>query len=229
MPKSFRELREQSIRLGSGKKYPSRHAATHRREPHVSHELTTAPTGMHDRPKKKLNELLGTLALGAAAGALGYRAATRPGGAVDRVKKERQRKEKLKQQIKSSEAKTKSLKAKLSGTSYFKAAVDNKFGNRTIPESSSVYEELSQKRERQLRTLKGSIKNQQLYGKHPYFGTKRNQQDRIMGKITARLNKEEAPAVSVAGGAVPTITDPTTNYAAQLKKKMNMLRRKKPV
>lgn len=225
MPKSFRELREQSIRLGSGKKYPSRHAATHRREPHVSHELTTAPTGMHDRPKKKLNELLGTLALGAAAGALGYRAATRPGGVVDRVQKERKRKEQLKASIKASEDRTKALKDKLKKASVIKAALN-------MPRESfdhSIAEELSQKRERQLRTLKGSIKNQQLYGKHPYFGAKRNQQDRIMSKITARLNKEEAPAVSVAGGAVPSITDPTTNYAAQLKKKMNMLRRKKPV
>jgi hypothetical protein len=48
-----------------------------------------------------------------------------------------------------------------------------------------------------------------------------------MDKIKKRLNKEEAGPVSVAGGAVP-ITDPTTNYAAQLKKNSNMLRRKKP-
>ena len=69
MPKSFRQLREQSIHLGSGKKPSTRHSATHRREPHISHALTTAPTGEFDKPKKKLNELLGTLAAGAAAGA----------------------------------------------------------------------------------------------------------------------------------------------------------------
>ncbi len=86
----------------------------------------------------------------------------------------------------------------------------------------------SPRRQQQLTALQGNIKHQQLYGKHPYFGTKRNQQDRIMDKIKQRLNKEEAPAVSVAGGAVPSITDPTTNYAAQLKNKSNMLRRKKP-
>ena len=166
MSKSFRELREQSIHIGSGKKRITRHSATHRREPHVSHELTTAPTGMHDRPKKKLNELLGTLALGAAAGALGYRAVTRKGGVVDRVQAERKRKEQLKASIKSSEERTKTLKDKLRKASVIKAALNM---------------------------------------------------------------KEDAPAVSVAGGAVPTITDPTTNYAAQLKKRMNMLRRKKPV
>jgi hypothetical protein len=166
MPKSFRQLREQSIRLGSGKKYPSRHTVAHRREPHISHELTTSPTGMHDRPKKKLNELVGALALGAAAGALGYRAVTRKGGVVDRVQRERQRKEQLKASIKASEERTKTLKDKLRKASVIKAALNM---------------------------------------------------------------KEDAPAVSVAGGAVPTITDPTTNYAAQLKKKMNMLRRKKPV
>jgi len=229
MPKSFRQLREQSIHIGSGKKPLSRHSATHKREPHVSHELTTAPTGAHDRPKKKLNELLGTLALGAAAGAaagaLAHRAVTKSGGVVDRIQKERKRKEQLKASIKASEERTKALKDRLRKASVVKAALN-------MPRESFEYsldEELTQKRRQQLTTLKGSIKNQQLYGNHPYFGKKRQQQDRIMGKITTRLNKEEAPAVSVAGGAVPSITDPTTNYAAQLKKKINMLRRKKPV
>ena len=83
MSKTFGEfVKEQSIHLGSGKKYPSMHTV----EPHVSHSLDMAPT---DRTKKKLNELLGTLALGAAAGALAYRAVTKKGGAVDRVTKER--------------------------------------------------------------------------------------------------------------------------------------------
>lgn len=225
MPKSFRQLREQSIHIGSGKKPLSRHSATHRREPHVSHELTTAPTGAHDRPKKKLNELLGALAAGAIGGALAYRAVTRPGGVVDRVQKERKRKEHLKSSIKKSEERTKALKDQLRKTSVVKAALN-------MSRESFEYsldEELTQKRRQQLRTMKGAIKNQQLYGNHPYFGKKRQQQDRIMDKITARLNKEEAAAVSVAGGAVPSITDPTTNYAAQLKKKINMIRRKKPV
>jgi len=165
MPKSFRELREQSIRLGSGKKYPSRHTASHKREPHISHALTTAPTQEFDRPKKQIQEILGTLALGAAVGALGYRAVTRKGGVVDRVKNEREKKEKLKLAIKKSEERTKNLKDSLRKTSVVKAALNM---------------------------------------------------------------QEDAPAVSVAGGAVPSITDPTTNYAAQLKKKINMFRRKKP-
>ncbi len=56
----------------------------------------------------------------------------------------------------------------------------------------------------------------------------------LRAKYADLLKKEEAGPVSVGGGAVPSITDSTTNYAAQLyaaqlKKKMNMLRRKKPV
>jgi len=38
--------------------------------------------------------------------------------------------------------------------------------------------------------------------------------------------KEDAAPVSVAGGAVPSITDPTTNYATQIKNKI--LKRAKP-
>jgi len=42
--------------------------------------------------------------------------------------------------------------------------------------------------------------------------------------------KEEAPAVSISGGAVPSITDPSTNYAFQVKKrvKKKMIKRAKP-
>lgn len=42
--------------------------------------------------------------------------------------------------------------------------------------------------------------------------------------------KEEAPAMSVASGAVPSLTNPSDVYALQLKKRLNkkMLRRKPP-
>jgi hypothetical protein len=213
MPKSFRELREQSIRLGSGKKYSSRHTATHRREPHISHALKTGPTGEFDRPKKQIQEILTALAVGAAGAYLGYKAH----GAKKRVNQAQAQKASLRRQIQQLDTRKKQLQDRLKKTSYVKAALN-------IPEEFSA----SPKRRQQLTALQGNIKHQQLYGKHPYFGTKRNQQDRIMDKIKKRLNKEEAGPVSVAGGAVPSITDPTTNYAAQLKKNSNMLRRKKP-
>lgn len=42
--------------------------------------------------------------------------------------------------------------------------------------------------------------------------------------------KEEAPAMSIAGGSVPSLTNPSDVYALQLKKRLKnkMLRRKKP-
>ena len=42
--------------------------------------------------------------------------------------------------------------------------------------------------------------------------------------------KEEAPAMSVAGGAIPSLTNPSDVYALQLKKRLNkkMLKRKTP-
>lgn len=39
--------------------------------------------------------------------------------------------------------------------------------------------------------------------------------------------KEEAPAMSISGGAVPSITNPTVNYALQKKMKEKIARRKK--
>ena len=120
MSKSFRELREQSIHLPK-KGRESRHSRSHRLEPHISHALTTSPTGEFDRPKK-LNELLGALAVGAVAGAVAHRAVTRPGGVVDRVQRERKRKEQLKAAIKASEERTKALKDRLRKASVVKAA-----------------------------------------------------------------------------------------------------------
>ena len=103
------------------------------------HKLKTTPTRggapIQRESKEQINELLGALA-GAAVGALAYRAVTRKGGMVDRVQKERLRKERLKNQIKNSEERTKALKAKLSGSSVFKAAVSNKFGNRPLEEDA---------------------------------------------------------------------------------------------
>lgn len=175
--------------------------------------------------RRRLEEVLGTLALGAAAGALAYRAVTRPGGVVDRVKSERIRKEKLKMAIKNTEIRLKDLKDKLNKTSTFKAAVDKNFANRRLEES---HKNISPGRRAQLMKTSGEVTHQKLYGnKHPYFGPKSRQQQRIIDKINARLNKEEAGPVSVGGEAVPSITDSTTNHAAQLKKKSNMLRRKK--
>jgi|LakMenE01Jun11ns_1017448.scaffolds.fasta_scaffold9956670_4 hypothetical protein len=42
--------------------------------------------------------------------------------------------------------------------------------------------------------------------------------------------KEEAPAVSVAAGGVPSLTNPSDVYALQIKKRLNkkILRRKPP-
>ena len=116
--------------------------------------------------KEQVNEILGTLAAaagGAALGAYAMHRATRKGGVVDRVRKEREKKDRLRKSIELSKQRTKNLQAQLNATSYKKAI----------------------------------------------FG-------------------EEAPAVSVAGGAVPSITDPTTNYAMQKKRYKNMLRRKPP-
>lgn len=215
MLKSFRQMIEQSIHLGSGKKPVSRHSTTHKREPHISHSLKTGPTGEYDRPKKKLNELLGTLAAGAVGGALAYRAVTKKGGVVDRVQKERQRKEHLKSSIKSSEERTKALKDKLRKSSVIKAALNMREDTRKLSTAERFAKNLKkggfdlaahEKRNKEL-----ADKNAELQAKYAHL-----------------LKKEEAPAVSVAGGAVPSITDPTTNYALQLKKKVNMLRRKKP-
>lgn len=49
-----------------------------------------------------------------------------------------------------------------------------------------------------------------------------------MLKNNITLKNEDAPPTSVSGGAVPSITDPTTNYAFQIKKRMKnkILRRK---
>ena len=212
MSKTFGEfVKEQSIHLGSGKKYPSVHTV----EPHVSHSLDMAPTGEHDKTKKKLNELLGTLALGAAAGALAYRAVTKKGGAVDRVAKEREKKAKLKDSIKKSEEHIKDLKNKLSKTSTTKAFFNMQEATRKL----STAERLARNLERGGYNMAASEKkNKEL--------EQRNTE--LRAKYADLLKKEEAGPVSVAGGAVPSITDPTTNYAAQLKKKTNMLRRKKP-
>jgi len=214
MFKTFRQfIKEQSIHLDS----PSRHTATatHRRESHISHALNTAPTGEHDRTKKKLNELLGTLALGAAAGALAYRSVTKKGGAVDRVTKEREKKAKLKDSIKKSELHIKDLKNKLSKTSTTKAF----FNMQEATKKLSTAEKLARNLKRGGYDMAASEKkNKELADRNA----------ELRAKYADLLKKEEAPAVSVAGGAVPSITDPTTNYAAQLKKKSNMLRRKKP-
>ena len=52
----------------------------------------------------------------------------------------------------------------------------------------AIKEELSTKRERQLRTTKGEVAHQMLYTtKHPFKGEKADQQRRIIAKINKRL------------------------------------------
>ena len=159
MLKTFGEfVKEQSIRIGSGKKPQTRHSETHRREPHIPHPITTGPTMEEDWnavksfAKRGLRRAIFGRVLGDLIGA-------------------------------------KSKKKKFKRT---KPPKHRTF--RLTPEEFSP----SPKRQQQLTTLQGNIKHQQLYGNHPYFGTKRNQQDRIMDKIKQRLNKEEAPAMNTA-------------------------------
>lgn len=226
MPKSFRELREQSIRLGSGKKYPSRHTATHRRESHISHALTTAPTGEFDKPKKQIQELVGALALGAAAGALGYRAVTRPGGVVDRVKKERLRKQRLQLQIKKSEVRTKDLKDKFSKTSVTKAAVSSRFGNRPLEEAKKLSS--AEKLKRNLK--RGGFDLEQHEKRNKELADRTAE---LHAKYAHLLKKEEVANVSGAAVAPLGPSDSDKTAAAIMSKmragmKQKMLRRRKP-
>jgi hypothetical protein len=76
---------------------------------------------------------------------------------------------------------------------------------------------------------KGTSRHHAMHRREPHIAdplrtAPSGQYDRPVKKTSLKV--EEVPAMSVASGAVPSITDPTTNYAAQLKKKM--MRRKKP-
>lgn len=87
-------------------------------------------------------------------------------------------------------------------------------------------------------------------GKESEFGANRQLTTSVRGKMAQKLErkptgmndyyahnakktsvvKEDAPAMSVAGGAVPSITNPTVNYAFQVRKKMKgKLARRKQV
>jgi hypothetical protein len=186
MSKTFKQfVKEQSIRLGSGKKSPfgrrGRHKDAEARTPHIPHPITTRP---------KIEE--------------------------------------------GAKAVSSFIKRGLRRAVFGRVVGDllgpqkRKYTRKTFPH---LPEEVSPKRELQLKRLEGDIRHQQLYGKkHPYFGPKGNQQRRIIDKIKKRLKTEEAVAMNtgqtVAPGKQAFAGLPPDQPV--VRKPQSMLRRKKP-